>query len=112
MARHDGGETVRKLSASSIRWSGALLIYSVEECMRAIHVSSRESPELRDRSEIPGEGALDRMGLRVRGEFALIERTELGLRGKAPVKAGFDQRRIARDRDAGNREARTCALEG
>jgi hypothetical protein len=62
-------------------------------------------------SEIPGEGAFDRVGLRVRGEFALIERTELGLRGKAPVKAAFNQRRVARDRDAGNRERRARALE-
>ena len=63
------------------------------------------------RSEIPGEGTFDRVGLRVRGEFALIERTELRLRGKAPVEAGFHQRGVARDRDAGNRERRPRALE-
>src|SRR5581483_4848732 len=63
-------------------------------------------------SEIPGEAAFDGVDLRVRGEFALVERAELGLRRKAPVEAGFDQRRVARDRHAGNGKARARALEG
>ena len=63
-------------------------------------------------SEIPGESALDGVGLDVRGKIALVEGPELGLRGKAPVKAAFDERRVTRDWNAGNREASARALEG
>ena len=52
------------------------------------------------------------MGLRVRGKLALIESPEPRPRAEAPVEAGFDQRRIARDRDARDRERRARCLEG
>ena len=62
-------------------------------------------------SKIPGEGALDGVRLRVRGKFARIGKTELRPGAEAPVEAGLDQRRVARDRHPGNRERSSRALE-
>src|SRR6185312_8526434 len=62
--------------------------------------------------EIQREAALDGVALRMRGKLALVEGAELGPRRDAPVETGFDLRRVARDRNAGNRERRAGALEG
>src|SRR5262249_59499714 len=59
-------------------------------------------------SKIPGERALDGVGLRMRGELALVEGAEFHPWTETPV----DQRRIARDRNARNRERSPGALEG
>ena len=62
------------------------------------------------RSKIPAKRALEGVALGMRGEFALIDAPSLAA-GEPPVDTALNQRRVARDRNAGNRKACAGALE-
>ena len=64
-----------------------------------------------DALEPPREIGLDRMIARVAGELTEIGNADLRLRAQLQITAGFDERSVARDRDAQDAERHAGVLE-